>query len=151
MHIPDTAAALAEVRRVLKPGGIIACREAIVASSFLDPGSAEIDRAWTVSSNLLSAYGGHPELGKELKGVLLAAGFEQVRPRFSFECSGTDDDVDFFHGFIVDWFHSPPVVAAAIKNGLSTADEFERGRAALEAWRSSPGRWVRSRSASAWR
>ncbi len=139
MHIPDTAAALAEVRRVLKPGGTIACREAIVASSFLEPGSAEIDRAWAVFTELLSANGGHPELGRELKAALLAAGFEQIRPAFSFDSFGTDHDVEFFHGFIVDWFHSPPVVDAAIKHGLSTAGEFERGRDALEAWRRSPG------------
>lgn len=139
MHIPDTSAALAEVRRVLKPGGIIACREAIVASSFLEPGSAEIDRAWAVFTKLLSANGGHPQLGKELKSALLKAGFEQIQPSFSFDSFGSDGDVGFFYGFIVDWFHSPAVVEAAIEHGLSTADEFERGRGALEAWRESPG------------
>lgn len=139
MHIPDTSAALAEVRRVLKPGGIIACREAIVASSFLEPGSAEIDRAWAVFANLLSANDGHPQLGKELKATLLRAGFEQIRPSFSFDSFGSDGDVEFFYGFIVDWFHSPAVVEAAIKHGLTTAEEFERGRAALQAWRDSPG------------
>lgn len=91
-------------------------------------------------TKLLSANGGHPELGKELKAALLAAGFEQVQLRFSFDSFGTDDDVEFFSGFIVDWFHSPPVVETAIKHGLSTAEEFERGRDALEAWRRSPGR-----------
>ena len=139
MHIPDTAAALAEVHRVLKPGGIFACREAIVASSFLEPGSAEIDRAWAVFTKLLSANGGHPQLGRELKTALLKAGFEQIQPRFSFDSFGTDDDVGFFYGFIIDWFHSPAVVEAAIKYGLSTAEEFEIGRDALEAWRTSPG------------
>ena len=139
MHIRDTSAALAEVRRVLKPGGIVACREAIVASSFLEPGSAEIDRAWAVFTKLLSANGGHPQLGKELKTALLQAGFEQIQPGFSFDSFGTDADVEFFYGFIIDWFHSPAVVEAAIKHGLSTAEEFERGRVALEAWRRSPG------------
>lgn len=139
MHIPDIAAALAEIRRVLKPGGVIACREAIIASSFLEPGSAEIDRAWEVFAQLLAANGGHPQLGRELKSALLAAGFEGIRPGFSFDSFGTDDDVEFLFGFIVDWFHSPPVVAAAIKYGLSTAEKFERGRDALEAWRNSPG------------
>lgn len=139
MHIPDIATALAEVHRVLKPGGTIACREAIVASSFLEPGSAEIDRAWGVFTKLLAANGGHPQLGRELKQQLLDAGFEEIRPAFSFDSFGTDADVEFFHGFIVDWFHSPAVVEAAIKYSLSTAEEFERGRDALEAWRTSPG------------
>lgn len=139
MHIPDIAAALAEVRRVLKPGGIIACRETIVDSSFMEPGSAEVDRAWAVFAQLVSANGGHPQLGKELKRALLSAGFEDVRATFSFDSFGTDEDVEFFYGFVVDWFHSPAVVEAAVRNGLSTAEEFERGRGALDAWRTSPG------------
>ena len=36
-HIPETQTALAEVKRVLKPGGIISSREAILASSFFEP------------------------------------------------------------------------------------------------------------------
>ena len=88
---------------------------------------------------MLSVNGGRPQLGKELKTALLKAGFEQIQPSFSFDGFGSDGDVGFFYGFIADWFHSPAVVEAAIKHGLSTAEEFERSRGALEAWRNSPG------------
>jgi peptide/nickel transport system substrate-binding protein len=123
MHIPDVTADLPEVRRVLESGGMIACREAIVASSFLEPGSAEIDRASTVFTKLPSANGPHPELGKELQAALLAAGFEQVQPRFSFDSFGIDGDVEFFSGFIVDWFP----FAAGGGNG-DQAWALDRGR-----------------------
>ena len=38
MHVLDTQAVLSEVKRVLKPGGLIACREMISGASFNHPG-----------------------------------------------------------------------------------------------------------------
>ena len=85
MHVPDTAAALSEVKRVLKPGGIIASREMIAGSSFSEPAGEHIPEAWATFGRLLSANGGHPEMGKELKRWLLGAGFDDVRATGSFD------------------------------------------------------------------
>ena len=79
MHVPDTAAVLSEVKRVLKPGGIVASRELFEASSFLEPSDERTDAAWATFSKLLAANGGHPQMGKELKNRFLEAGFTDIR------------------------------------------------------------------------
>ena len=140
MHVPETQAALAEVKRVLKPGGIVAAREFIVSSSFLEPDQEkELDRAWATFSALLGGNGGHPEMGRQLRGVLLEAGFADIRATASFDSFGTDADVAFLHRFIIDWFFTPQVIEAATKFGLSSREEFEERRGQLDAWKGQPG------------
>ena len=139
MHVPDTSGALAEVKRVLKPGGIIASRETVVASCFAEPTTDTLRSGWTVFGNLISANGGHPQMGRELKNYLVEAGFIDVQASASFDVFSTPDDVAFLHGFIIDWFFSPAVIAAATAYGLATHEQFEEWRAALEQWRGHAG------------
>lgn len=139
MHVPDTQRALAEVKRVLKPEGILASREAIIASSFLAPQPAEITNAWGVFCGLMQANGGHPDFGKELKLSLIEAGFERIETSASFDAFSSSGDVAFLHGFISEWFFSPAVIAALTGYGLATTEEIEQWRQLLDEWRDKPG------------
>ena len=48
-------------------------------------------------------------------------------------------DVAFLHAFIIDWFYSPQVIAAATKFGLATEEQFDEWREGLEVWKNHPG------------
>lgn len=126
MHIPDTAAVLAEVKRVLKPGGIIGCREMICESSFTHP---RLRR---------HADEGHPQMGKELKGHLVEAGFTNVRATGSVDIHSTPADVEFIYGFANQWFLSSEITEAAIKYGATTPELCNNIRTAYDRWRDHP-------------
>ena len=127
------------MKRVLKPGGIISSREFIVASSFLEPGADETQPAWDTFANLLSANGGHPNRGRELKNAFLDAGFSDVRATASFDFFSSTGDVAFLHAFIMDWFYKPEIIGAATKYGLATQEQFDEWRQGLDEWKSQVG------------
>ena len=139
MHVPNTDATLSEVKRVLKPGGIIASRETVVASSFAEPSTDTLRGGWTVFGNLISANGGHPQMGRELKSRLVEAGFTDIQASASFDVFSSSEDVAFLHGFIMDWFFMPRVIEAATAYGLATHEQFEEWRVALEEWKGHAG------------
>ena len=138
-HIPDTQSALAEVKRVLKPGGIIASRELIVGSCFLEPSSTDFEDAWATFTGLLAANGGHPQMGKELKRVLLEAGFTNIEATASFDSFGSAQGVAFLHRFISDWFFAPEIVAAVTGLGIATQQRFDEWRDVLDVWKDEAG------------
>ena len=139
MHVPDTEGTLSEVKRVLKPGGIIASRETIVASCFAEPSTDELRTGWSVFANLIAANGGHPQIGRDLKNWFVKTGFEDVRASASFDVFSASEDVAFLHGFIMDWFFLPYVIEAATKFGLATHEQFDEWREALEVWKEHAG------------
>ena len=142
-HAPDTTAVLAEMRRVLKPGGLVAAREVIGDSSLFEPalriGGTGSDAAWGTFLTLLKANGGHPQMGKELKGALVAAGFTDIRASASFECYNSADDLAFLNGLITGWFFAPRTMEAAIVHGVASEAQFDGWRRSLEQWMGEPG------------
>ena len=139
MHVPDTHTALAEVRRVLKPGGWLGCRELIGQSSFFEPDVDDLNGAWTAYAQLLASNGGHPQMGRQLKGTFEAAGFAEVRVGAEFEYFDSTADVAFFHGFATGWFCSGETVEAAVKRGVADRSRFDGWRRALDRWKAARG------------
>ena len=138
MYIPDTRRALTEVKRVLKPGGIIGCREMICDSSFTYPDSGAMKIAWEVFANMVAYDDGHPQMGKDLKGHLLEAGFENIRVTAAYETYSAPREIQFIHAFVTQWFISPEVTEMGIEYGVSSPDTWDRIRASFDQWKDAP-------------
>ncbi|MYB17141.1 MAG: methyltransferase domain-containing protein [Chloroflexi bacterium] len=138
-YIPDTAAALSEARRVLKPGGILHCREMIIGSSFVFPENKDLNRGWEIFSELLQADDGHPQIGKELQFHLEKAGFTNLQVSPTFETYSGSEGVDAFYRLVKGWFLSDEMTKAAKTYGTAIEEDFNRLVKSLEDWRNQPG------------
>ena len=138
MHVPDTAGVLSEVKRVLKHGGLIACREMICESAFTHPNFGIMRRSWDMFEDLVRADDGHPQMGKDMKNHILEAGFTDSRMSASFSVYSSPEQIASIHRLISQWLLSHEVTEAAIKYGASSENLVEDLRVAYDRWKEHP-------------
>ena len=146
MYVPDTRAVFAEIRRVLRPGGIVACRELMVESCFSHPDFGILRRSWDMFEDILSTDGAHPQMGKNLNGLLTEAGFENIIRSASFDLYDTPEDVNFIYTVLQQWFLAPEIVETAVMYGAATQKMCDQIRNAYDRWKDHSGAF----SALAW-
>ncbi len=77
-HLPDPAAALVRLKKVLKPGGTITVIEGDHGSAYFHPDSLYSRRAIDCLVALQKEAGGNALIGRELYPLLESAGYSQV-------------------------------------------------------------------------
>ena len=91
-HLADPVGALAEMRRVTRPGGIVAVRDAVYSAMTWFPEPAGMEQWRSVYMATARANGGEPDAGSRLLSWAREAGFADASASASTWCYATPAD-----------------------------------------------------------
>lgn len=87
LHLPEAVKALKEMRRVCKPGGIVAAREADFTTSVLYPRTETFDLWLATATAIYRSIGSEPDAGRRLVRWALDAGYQGGPEHITFTSS----------------------------------------------------------------
>ena len=133
-HVGDPVRALGEMRRVARPGGIVAARDADYGGFLWHPASEGLAAWLDLYERTARAAGGEPDAGRRLKSWALRAGFEerQIEPSSSTWTFATAEDRTWWGVHWAERVLHSDFAAQAVGSGNATVSDLE---AIAEAWR----------------
>src|SRR5262249_51078888 len=116
-HLADPVAALKEMRRLVRPGGIVAVRDADYGSFTWYPADARLSRWLALYHEIARANCGEPDAGRYLRAWARQAGFTRVEASASAWCFATPEDRAWWGGLWADRITRSALAAQAISEG----------------------------------
>ncbi len=141
-HLGDPIAALREMRRVVRPDGVVAVRDVDYAGVIWYPLIPALDDWLVLYERIHRSNGGEPDAGRRLKGWALAAGFAGVETSASIWSYANDDDREWWGGLWADRVLESQFAVDAVERGYATRAELERIAAGWLEWAGAPDGWL---------
>ncbi|MCH0543020.1 methyltransferase domain-containing protein [Streptomyces sp. MUM 203J] len=140
-HVGDPVAALREMRRVCRPGGVVAVRESDYAGFTWFPRVPALDAWLVLYDRVARANGGEPDAGRRLLSWAREAGFTDIAPGASVWCYATPEDRAWWSGLWADRTTRSAYARTAVDGGHATEERLADIAAGWREWGESGDGW----------
>jgi SAM-dependent methyltransferase len=141
-HVADPVAALQEMIRVCRPGGVVAARDGDYSGFTWYPELPGLDRWRELYLAAARANGGEPDAGRRLLAWAHAAGASSVTASASVWCYATPESRAEWGGMWADRIVKSAIADQLITAGLANHEQLQDVSAAWRQWADHPDGWI---------